>query len=30
MRFDLDAFLAALTKSPGVYRMLDAKGEISM
>lgn len=26
--FDLDAFLAALTKSPGVYRMLDAKGEV--
>ena len=26
--FDIDAFLASLTKSPGVYRMLGAKGEI--
>ena len=26
--FDSEAFLATLTKKPGVYRMLDAKGEI--
>ncbi|CBL47034.1 Nuclease subunit of the excinuclease complex [gamma proteobacterium HdN1] len=26
--FDIDAFLASLTQAPGVYRMLDGKGEV--
>ena len=28
MAFDSKAFLASLTELPGVYRMLDAKGEV--